>query len=230
MEEILKYLQMLTLQDHIILWVSLLFWIWFIFVWVEKVYKVYLWLIVWLFVFCIISLTLTTLNPNEAWLSVIKDFFIKNRDDLWFYSLFFIPIFTLLMPFNSSITFRISLKDKINYFVCFLFGFIYFSFFLTVFLSIINNRFLFEIDPKIITSLNDSSLIQAILWFFNKSLYFWFLKNYDYVINLIIIIYIFYKMTIWWIIDYLFDIFIILLKKFVEKYDKKVVTKKSLSD
>lgn len=225
MQEILKYVNMLSIQDHIILWISLFFWIYFIFIWIEKVYKVYLWLILWLFVFCIISLTLTSLNP-ETWLNSMKDFFIKHREGLWLYSLILIPLFSILIPFNSSIGFRIRENDRFNYVVSFLFWFFYFSFFLTVFLSIINNRFLFAIDENIVLKLRSFSFIDSILAYFSTSIIFDFLKKFDYVINLFVIIFIFYKMTIGWIIDYLIDILFILLKKIVEKYDKKVVVKK----
>lgn len=87
--------------------------------------------------------------------------------------------------------------------IIFLFGIFFFSFLLTIFLSIINNKFLFVMDNSIITQVRESYIIKSMYEYFAPWVIFWFLSNYDYIINLLIILFIFYKMTIGGVVDYL---------------------------
>jgi hypothetical protein len=203
LEQIINFFQNIDIQDYIISFISVWFFIVFIFVWIEKIYKAYLWIILWLFIFTMINLTLKSLNDNDIWVNIFRDFFINHREWLWFYSILFIPILAILIPLNHNITFRVSKNKMLNYFFIFLFWIFFFPFLLTIFLSIINNRFLFSIDNSIITQIRESYIIKSLYEYFQPSFIFNLLTKYDYVINLIIILFIFYKMTIGWVVDFI---------------------------
>lgn len=202
-EQIINFFINISIQDYIIFFISVGFFVLFIFTWIEKIYKAYLWIILWLFIFTIVNLTLKSLNDNDIWVNGFRDFFVNHREWFWFYSILFIPILAILIPLNHSITFVVSKKKALNYFVTFLFWIFFFSFLLTIFLSIINNRFLFSMDNSIITQVRESYIIKSLYEYFQPSVIFNFLTKYDYAINLIIILFIFYKMTIGWIVDFI---------------------------
>lgn len=217
-ETILNFFKNIPIQDYIILWVSLWFFVMFIFTWIEKIYKAYLWIILWLFIFTTVNLTLNSLNDNDIWVNWLRDFFVNNREWIWFWSILFIPILAILIPLNKNISFRVSKKKALNYLVTFLFWIFFFSFLFTIFLSIINNRFLFSMDNSIITQVRESFVIKSVYEYFSISHIFNFLTVYDYLINLVIILFIFYKMTIGWVVDYLMSkILRILVNVFEEK-------------
>lgn len=201
-EQIINFFVSISIKDYIIFIISICFFILFIFIWwIDKIYKAYLWIILWLFIFTIINLTLKSLNDNDIWISSFRDFFINHKEWFWFYSILSIPILAILVPLNQSIEFRISKKKALNYITTFLFWILFFYFLLTIFLSIINNRFLFSIDNSVLSQIKENYIIKSIYDYFIQSVIFNYLIKYDYIINTIIIWFIFYKMTIWWIID-----------------------------
>ena len=202
-DSIFNFFKEILIQDYIIFWISVWFFAWFYFIWIEKIYKSYLGVIFWLFIFSIINLSLWTLNDKNIVWNSLREFFYIHRQWLWFYSIIFIPLLAILLPLNKNISFRVSKKIYLNYFVIFLFWIFFFSFLLTIFLSIINNKFLFSMDNIIIIEVRNSYLIKSMYEYFWPSKIFNFLTKYDYIINLIIILFIFYKMTIWWIVDFL---------------------------
>lgn len=202
-ETLLNFVHSLILQDYIIVWLSLFFWIMFCFIWTEKLHKSILGIILWLFIFSATNLTLFSLNDNDIWLSSFRTFFVNNRNTIAVLTIFLIPIFATIIPLNSSIRFKISDKKWINYFISFVLGFFYIPFLFSIFLSIINNRFLFSIDTILLENINNNFLTKIFLDFFSNSKVFTFLRNYDYIISLVIILYMFYEMTIWWIIKFL---------------------------
>jgi len=221
-EQIIKFLENISIQDYIIIWISIWFFIIFIFAWIEKIYKAYLWIILWLFIFSIINLTINSLNDNDIWINFLRDFIVSNKEAIWFWSILFIPILTILIPLNRNISFRVSKKKSLNYLVIFLFWIFFFSFLFTIFLSIINNRFLFSMDNNIITQIKESSIIKFLYDYFSPSIIFNFLIKNDYIINLIVIVFIFYKMTIGWIIDFILSkLFKFLIIFFEEKSTEK---------
>lgn len=222
-EQIIKFLENISTQDYIIIWISIWFFIMFIFAWIEKIYKAYLWIILWLFIFSIINLTINSLNDNDIWINFLRDIVVSNREAIGFWSILFIPILTILIPLNRNISFRVSKKKVLNYIVLFLFWIFIFSFLLTIFLSIINNRFLFSMDNDIIMQVRESSVIKFLYDYFSTSIIFNFLASYDYIINLIIIIFIFYKMTIWGVVDFILSK---LLKVLVVFFEEKSTEKK----
>ena len=215
-QQILNFLHSLILQDYLIIWLSVSFWITFCFIWLEKLHKSYLWVILWLFMFSLANLMLFSLNQNDVWLSSFKEFFINNRNTIALWSIILIPIFAVIIPLNSWIYFRLSDKKGITYIASFFLWFFYVPFLFTIFLSILNNRFLFSIDTTLLTNINNNFIWKSFLTFFTPSKIFIFLKTYDYIFNWIIIFYVFYKMTIWWIIDYLVWKIFLLFKKFAK--------------
>lgn len=219
-ETILNFFKNIPLQDYIIIWISIWFFIMFIFTWIEKIYKAYLWIIIGLFVFTMINLTLNSLNDNDIWVNSLRDFFVNNKEWIWFWSILFIPILAILLPLNKNISFRVSKKKALNYIVTFLFWIFFFSFLFTIFLSIINNRFLFSMDNSIITQVRESFIIKSIYDYFSISNIFGFWVKYDYLINLIIILFIFYKMTIGWVVDYIISKLLKFLVNFFEEKSK----------
>lgn len=219
-ETIINFFKNVPIQDYIIIWVSLWFFVMFIFTGIEKIYKAYLWIILWLFIFTTINLTLNSLNDNDIWVNGLRDFFVNNREWIWFWSILFIPILAILIPLNKNISFRVSKKKALNYLVTFLFWVFFFSFLFTIFLSIINNRFLFSMDNSIITQVRESFVIKSIYDYFSVSNIFGFWVKYDYLINLIIILFIFYKMTIGWVVDYIMSKLLKFLVNFFEEKPK----------
>lgn len=219
-EQILNFFKNTSSQDYIIFFISVWFFVGFIFTWIEKIYKAYLWIILGLFIFTTINLTLSSLNNNDIWVNGLRDFFIKHREGIGFYSILFIPLLAILIPLNQNISFRVSKNKKLNYFVTFFFWFFFFSFLFTIFLSIINNRFLFSMDNMIITQVRESYVIKSLFEYFSVSILFGFLIKYDYIINLIVILFIFYKMTIGWIIDLIMSKLLTFLVHFFEEKSK----------
>lgn len=217
-EQILNFFKNIAIQDYIIFSISIWFFVAFIFTGIEKIYKAYLGIILWLFIFTTINLSLSTLSEANLWQNGIRDFFINHREWLGFYSILFIPLLAILIPLNHNISFRVSKKKWLNYFVIFLFWIFFFSFLLTIFLSIINNKFLFMMDNTIVTQVRESYLIKLMYEYFAPSVIFWFLTKYDYIINLVVILFIFYKMTIGWVVDYLMSK---LLKVLINFFDEK---------
>ncbi len=217
-EKITIFFNSMQTNDYVFIFFSIFFAVLFFFLWVEKLYKSYLWLIIGLFVFSFINLMLFSINSSDIWTwNSVKDFFVEHRSFFWYYSVFLIILFAFLIPLNESITFRVShnyFVQKISVFFLWIF---LFTFFLTIFLSIFNNKFLFSIDPIIIEQIKNNLLLSKIIQFFQTSIFFPFLNKYDFIINLIIILYIFYKMTIWWIVDYIFYKIFNFLKNFFEK-------------
>lgn len=215
--QIIHFFQNLPIQDYIIFWVSLWFFILFVFAWVEKIYKAYLGIILGLFIFSIVNLTLNSLNQNDIGLNSMRDFFLNNKESIWFYSVLLIPILSILLPLNKNIWFRVSKNKPLNYLVLFVFWICFFIFFFSVFLSIVNNKFLFTMDNSIITQVRESYIVNLIYEYFSPSYIFNFLIQYDYIINLVIILFIFYKMTIGGMIDFLLAKIFKMLGKMFEK-------------
>lgn len=219
-EQILSFFKNISIQDYIIFFISIWFFVAFIFTWIEKIYKAYLWIILGLFIFTTVNLTLSSLNANDIWVNGLRDFFTKHKEGIGFYSIFFIPLLTILIPLNHNISFRVSKKKELNYFVTFLFWIFFFSFLLTIFLSIINNRFLFSMDNSIVTQVRESYIIKWLFEYFSPSKIFSFLIKYDYIINLSVILFIFYKMTIGWVVDYIMSKLLKFLVNFFEEKSK----------
>lgn len=220
LEQIINFFKNILIQDYIIFFISIWFFVMFIFTWIEKIYKAYLWIILWLFIFTMVNLTLKSLNDNDIWVNWFRDFFVNHREGFWFYSIFFIPVLAILIPLNRNIAFRVSKKKALNYIVTFLFWIFFFSFLVTIFLSIINNRFLFSMDNSITTQVRESYIIKSLFEYFSPSIIFSFLIKYDYIINLSIILFIFYKMTIGWVVDYIIAKLLKFLVNFFEEKSK----------
>lgn len=219
MQELLNFFSKISTQDYIILWSCLIFWVIFLFFWIEKIYRLYLWLIIGLCVFFIINLILNNLNSNQE-LTGIYEFINNNKESIWIWSILFIPFFTIILPFNNLISFRINSSVLLNYILGFLFGIFFLLFYLSIFLSIVNNRFLFTLDDNLLQVISNAELINSFLNYFSVSKIFIFVNNNDSFINLSIMIFIFYKMTIGWIIDYIFGKIFDLISKSRNKNKK----------
>lgn len=226
-EQIIQFLKNISIPDYVIISISISFFIVFIFTWIEKIYKAYLWIILWLLIFTLTNLTLDSINQNDIWFTSFKELLSNHREVIWFYSIFFIPLLAILIPLNKNIEFRVSKNKLLNYLSLFFFWLIYFIFLISIFLSIINNKFLFVMDNSIITQIQESYIIKNMFDYFKPSYIFNFLIKYDYIVNLVIILFIFYKMTIWWIVDYFFEkLFKSLWKMFEKKEEKENNEKK----
>lgn len=215
-EQIIQFFQNISAADYFIMGISLGFFIVFIFSGIDKIYKAYLGLILGLFLFSIINLTIGAFNPLDGEESM-RSYFYNHREWIWFYSIFLIPILGILIPFNKNITFRVSSNKILNYLTIFAFWLFLFSFILSIFLSILNNRFLFLLDNSLINELQNSALITSLYAYFQESKIFLFLFRYDSMINLCIIVFIFYKMTIGGIVDFFMAKLFWLLEKMFEK-------------
>ncbi len=76
-------------------------------------------------------------------------------------------------------------------------------------------------DNAIITEVRESSFIKFVYEYFSPSHIFKFLLQYDYLVNLCVIIFIFYKMTIGGIVYFLFSKLFHALGKMFEKTQKQ---------
>lgn len=72
-------------------------------------------------------------------------------------------------------------------------------------------------DNTIVTQVRESYLIKLMYEYFAPSVIFWFLTKYDYIINLVVILFIFYKMTIGGVVDYLMSKLLKVLINFFEE-------------
>lgn len=224
MEDIQKYLNIimwflkeLDFSDHVLIWISLFFWVLFFLIWFEKLQKAYLGIILWLFIFSIINLSLFSLNDSDIWVNFIRDYLISNRDFISVYSIYFIPLLALVLPFNWVLNFKSTNLKIINYLLSFILGFFFIWFFITIILSIINNRFLFSLDVTLLESLKSIFFVDFIFSFFTDSKIYPFLITYDYIFNLIIIVFIFYKLTFGWFFSFLMVVIIWLFKVLIKK-------------
>lgn len=209
MNEIATFFSSLILQDYILIVLSFAFAWFFVYIGIERVYKSYLGVILWLFVFSFVNLSLFSLNADQNILWV--EFFMKHKDYIWLYALSFIPLFAFMIPLNGNIAFRISDKKRFNYFLSFVFWLLYLSFLICILLSVVNNKFLFRIDNELIIHLREKDFVKDFIAFYSPSSIYQFLSNNDTSINTITTLFIFYKMTIGWVVDYLlFRIFSVL--------------------
>lgn len=188
----------------------------FVFLGLEQLYKSYLWIILGVCLFSIINLTLWSLQDTGEEMMAIKRFFYNHREFFAYISLFFIPFFALALPLNQSVEFRIGKRLFVKIFASFFFGVVYVSFLLSIFLSIVQNRFFFSIDEVLIAKIQSWFLFETINTYLSPSVIYQWLLQYDYIISFVMILYIFYKMTIWGIVDALLLFLLNLLKKVLE--------------
>jgi len=215
MQSLFSYFDKLSNQDYVILGICLILSLYFIYLWIEKVYRIYLWLVIWLATFFIINLIIDNLNSiNHKY--YFYNFFKDNKNSIWIWSILLIPFFTLALPFNSLINFRINKNQLINYFISFSFWFLFLIFYLSIFVSISWNKFLFTLNEPLLKDFNNLNMTKSIYSLMEPSLVFSFIKNNDTLINLVIILFLFYKMTIWWIVDFLINILIRITKNIIE--------------
>ncbi|MBW7955038.1 hypothetical protein H3C61_04470 [Candidatus Gracilibacteria bacterium] len=227
---VIDFLKNIPIPDYVLITISVVFFLVFIFSGIEKIYKAYLGIILGLVVWTFINLSITSLNSNDIGFKTLKNFVFNHKDFLGFYSIFFIPLFAILIPLNEDIEFRVSKNKVLNYLTIISFGLFYFSFLISIFLSIINNKFLFQIDNGIIGEIKESYVLKSIYNYFSPSFIFSFLLKYDYLVNLIIILFIFYKMTIGGVVDYIFNKLFKRLSKIFEEQKKEEPKKEEKKD
>jgi len=220
--KIIEYIKILDFSDQVFLWLSLFFWILFLILWFEKLQKAYLWIILGLFLFSLINFSLFSINTDDIWVNSFKQHLYNNKDFYWVYSIYLIPILALFLVFNDFIELKWNSIKLLNYVFSFILWFLFIWFFITINLSIINNRFLFGFDLELIESLKQLFYIEFLFNFFKDSVIYPFLLKYDYILNIIIILFIFYKITIWWIISYmLLSIWRFIKSKFKKKNEEE---------
>jgi len=220
--KIIEYIKILDFSDQVFLWLSLFFWILFLILWFEKLQKAYLWIILGLFLFSLINFSLFSINTDDIWVNSFKQHLYNNKDFYWVYSIYLIPILALFLVFNDFIELKWNSIKLLNYVFSFILWFLFIWFFITINLSIINNRFLFGFDLELIESLKQLFYIEFLFNFFKDSVIYPFLLKYDYILNIIIILFIFYKITIWWIISYMLSsIWRFIKSKFKKKNEEE---------
>lgn len=217
MKEITSLFYQISVSDYVLIIISLIILILFFIFWLDKVYKAYLWAILWLFIFSFINLSLFSLNDNDINFFLIRDFLAKNKESIWCILYFLIPFLAFLLPFNIDLSFKSSDIKIINYFLAIFLWLFLFSFNITILTSILWNKFFFSFDTFLIENLKNNLFISLFLNFFKNSYIFSFLENYDIFINFFIITFIFYKMTIWWMINFLISRIILFLKSKKQK-------------
>lgn len=217
----MTFFEIFVMQDYVLFFVSFFFAVLFVFLWLEQLYKSYLWIIIGLCIFSMINLSLSWMT-NEWEYSWLKLFFYNHREFFSLSSLFFILLFAIALPLNDSITFRIWRKKIIKVLASFIFWFFYVIFFISVFLSIIQNRFFFSIDEILIWKTQASFLFEMFHNFFSPSILYQKLLNYDYVISFVMTLYIFYKMTIGALVDMILLFIINFIKNILDNSSKNI--------
>ncbi len=183
--------------DYVFLVISLLLWIFCVFLGFEKIIKSYIWVTFWLFLFSFISLSYMSIDKSMPDITWITKMLIENTS--WFLTVFLIliPVFWIVFPFNSNFGFKAYKSQWLNAILSFIFWFLLPVFILSIMYSIINNRFMFKLNTDILSIIWEISMIKLIIWWFDTSAILLLLKDNEHILNLIIIIFIFQKITLW---------------------------------
>ena len=186
--------------DVIIIGVSLIFWVIFAALWMGKMYKSYLWILLG-FLFCLlINLKLNFVVSTNGPSDIIEVFLSKHRVFFAWLSIICIPLFWALLTVNNSISFKSPASSLLNMFGWFIGGAILLPFLLGLF-YVINNLWL-----------TTSRILASIIDMLKSSNYWEFLPAYEYLIFLLIFWILFYKFILYY--------FFLLIRHFMYRMSK----------
>ena len=95
--------------DYFIIVLSLLSWLVFVFLWLEKLHKFYFWLIIWFLFFIVANLYIKALQSPECFKMVVPDtsFLLLNKSFILSFLTLFIPIFWIMLTVSDFISFKV---------------------------------------------------------------------------------------------------------------------------
>ena len=183
--------------DLIIFWLSLVWAILFWMLWVSKVFKVYIWIMIGTLFCLLINLKLNTLwtditNPN-----VLDRVFQNSTWMLRSLSLYIIPIFWIVFVLNNNISFKTKESQLYNMLVSGGMWFFLLTFIFGIY-SLIGNLWIMS-----------HSLLRRILDFLSTSSLKNFFGNFEYIVFLILFAILFYKFVLY----YLLKLILFMLEK-----------------
>lgn len=150
--------------DYFILVVSLLSWLFFILLWLEKLHRFYFGIIIWFILFITMNLHIKLLDiPNTILKDIIipdSSFLLENKKFILSFLVSFIPVFWVILLLSEFITFKVY-DNKLASFIFW----ILFPFFFLSILSYIHINSSVDISfIKDFFTLRDSSIIISYFW------------------------------------------------------------------
>lgn len=183
--------------DLIIFWLSvawaMLFWV----LWVSKIFKVYIWILIWVLFCLLINLKLNTIWSASTDLNILDKAFQNSAWMLRSLSLYIIPIFWFVFLLNNNISFKTHESSLFNMLVSGWLWFFLLTFIFGIY-SVIWNLWLMS-----------NSLLRNILEFLSTSSLKNFFTNFEYAIFLILFSILFYKFVLY----YLLKLILFMLEK-----------------
>lgn len=183
--------------DLIIFWLSvawaMLFWV----LWVSKIFKVYIWILIWVLFCLLINLKLNTIWSASTDLNILDKAFQNSAWMLRSLSLYIIPIFWFVFLLNNNISFKTQESSLFSMLVSGWLWFFLLTFIFGIY-SVIWNLWLMS-----------NSLLRNILEFLSTSSLKNFFTNFEYAIFLILFSILFYKFVLY----YLLKLILFMLEK-----------------
>lgn len=95
--------------DYFILVISLLSWLLFIFLGLEKLHKFYFWVIIWFLFFIVVNIYIRALQSPECFKMIVPDtsFLLVNKTFILSFLTLFIPIFWVAITISDFISFKV---------------------------------------------------------------------------------------------------------------------------
>lgn len=191
--------------DLIIFWLSLAWAILFGMLWVSKIFKVYIWILIWVLFCLLINLKLNTIWVWANDLNILDKAFQNSKWMLRALSLYIIPIFWLVFLLNNNISFKTHESSLFNMLVSWGLWFFLLTFIFGIY-SIIGNLWILS-----------NWLLRSILDFLSTSSLKDFFANFEYIIFLILFAILFYKFVLY----YLLKLILFMLEKLHDLRDEE---------
>jgi len=143
---------------------------------------------------------------------------------------FFIPILSILLPLNTSISFRLSENAKFRYGISILFGLLYIPFFLASLMMITGNHFLFPLEKALLESINTDKFVVMFFHSLNTSHIYAYIFKFTFWLHTGMTLYIFYKMTVGGMVDFVLRLILDVIIKVLRKIKENIKTEKKKSE
>lgn len=191
------YFQQLTYIDYTLLVICFLLWVFYLFLWLDKIIKSYIWIIFWLAIFIFISLFYMNFQEKNYLVNWIGKIIFENEKIIFNILIFLIIFLGIIYQFNSNFNFSEFKKSLTNKIFSFILGFSQIIFLIFILNSLKTNNFLFQFDENILNIIWEIWILKLISHVINNSFILKsiiFLQNYFLIIFIFII---FIKITIW---------------------------------
>lgn len=125
--------------DYFILVISLLSWLFFIFLWLEKLHRFYFGVIIWFILFIIVNLHIKLLDiPTTVLKNIIipeSSFLLSNKSFILSFLTFLIPVFWFVLLLSDFISFKVSDNKLASFLFWLFFPFFFISILVYVFFN-----------------------------------------------------------------------------------------------